>query len=280
MTWLATLILLGAVAMQDSATVRIWFLDVGQGDAAVIRSPGGRTVMIDGGRSARRVLPMLDALGVDTIDLMVASHAHADHIGGLDAVLLSRPVRYFLDNGRPYTTATYRSLMHVVESSNVTYLEATPRTIALDSVTLRVLPPPPGEESQNNSSVGLVFEHGGFRALFVGDAEQPELNHFLGVGVPRIAVLKASHHGARNGLTPGWVYATRPRVVVISVGRNSYGHPDPTALRYYEAYAEAIYRTDQHGTVMVEGRRDGSFEVTHRDRHGVEHTMSFAAVRP
>ena len=79
-------------------------------------------------------------------------------------------------------------------------------------------------------------------------------------------------------VTPGWVQATRPRVVVISVGAgNSYGPPSPTALRYYDRYAEAIFRTDRDGTVLVAGRRDGSFDVTTRDSAGNAVTRTFAA---
>src|SRR5712692_3585378 len=88
------------------------FLDVGQGDAAVIRE-GGKTVLVDAGRSARIVL-QLQSLGVDTIDLVVASHNHADHIGGMVAVLNSTRVPFYLDNGVPHTTATYQRTIEAV----------------------------------------------------------------------------------------------------------------------------------------------------------------------
>ena len=114
-----------------------------------------------------------------------------------------------------------------------------------------------------------MLEYGSFRALLVGDAEQDELRHFVALGVPRIAVLKASHHGARNGVSPGWVQATQPRIVIISVGAdNPYGHPSPMAVRYYARYAESIFRTDRQGDILVEGRRDGSFTVTYAGADG------------
>jgi beta-lactamase superfamily II metal-dependent hydrolase len=275
MTFWAAL-LLAAVTAADTPAVHITFLDVGQGDATLIESPAGKRALVDGGRGTWAVTEMLKAMGVDTLDLVVATHADVDHIGGLDGVLLQLPVRSYLDNGRPHTTSAYRELMDVVEWSGVTYLAPVARTIALDSVTLRVLPPWPEARDQNNASVGLLLEYGAFRALLVGDAEQDALNHFLRLGVPTVSVLKASHHGARNGVTPGWVQATKPRIVVISVGaRNAYGHPDPYALRYYGLYAEAIYRTDRDGGIVVSGRRDGSFTVTTRDEAGNPVTLTF-----
>ncbi len=131
-------------------------------------------------------------------------------------------------------------------------------------MVLTILPPPAwAEVEENNASVGVLVEHGEFRALLTGDSEQDELNHFLELGVPDVTVLKAAHHGSRNGVTPRWVDVTRPEVVVISVGRdNAYGHPHPWALRYYEAVASEIYRTDRDGQVTVRGYRDGRYEVS------------------
>lgn len=272
------LVLLAAAAVADTPVVRISFLDVGQGDATVIESPDGKVALVDGGRGTWDVVRMLKQGGVDTVDLVVATHADMDHIGGLDGVLIDLPVRYYLDNGVPHTTREYAELMDVVEWSGVTYLEPVARTITLGGVNIRVLPPWPGARDQNDASVGLLVEYGAFRALLVGDAEQDALNHFLRLGVPTVSVMKASHHGARNGVTPGWVQATKPRVVVISVGAgNTYGHPDPYALQYYGVYAEAIYRTDRDGGVLVTGRQDGSFDVTTWDAAGRPVTDTFPA---
>ena len=122
------------------------------------------------------------------------------------------------------------------------------------------------------------MEYGAFRVLLTGDAERGALGHFVALGVPTVSVLKAFHHGALNGVSPGWVQATKPRVVVVSVGAdNSYGHPDPMALRYYGLYAEATYRTDRDGGILVSGRRDGSFDVTTWDAAGNPVTRTFPA---
>ncbi|MGD8867057.1 MAG: MBL fold metallo-hydrolase [Gemmatimonadales bacterium] len=241
---------------------RLVFLDVGQGDAIVVISPEQRVALIDAGPRGQDILGQLRRHGVDTVDVAIATHPHADHIGGFAAVFAALPVRYFMDNGVPHTTATYRGLLEIVRVSGVTYLEATDRTLSLGSVTLRVLPPPAEATNLNSSSIGVIVEYGGFRALLTGDAEAEELNHFLQLGVPDVDVLKAAHHGARDAVTPAWLAATRPEVVVISCGRdNPYGHPDPWALRYYETGARQVYRTDLDGEVIVMIGEEGRYSV-------------------
>jgi beta-lactamase superfamily II metal-dependent hydrolase len=240
--------------------VEVLFLDVGQAEAIVIRSPEGRVALVDAGLES--IVADLRRHGIDAIDVAIATHPHADHIGGMAEVLRTIPVRYYMDNSVPHTTSTYRRLMETLQASDVTYLRPTGRTIGLGSVRLTVLPPPSAADDMNDQSIGLLVEYGNFSTLLTGDAQVEELNHFLGLGVPRVTLLKASHHGARDGVTPAWLAATRPEVVVISVGRdNAYGHPSPWALRYYAAVTPEVYRTDQHGEILVWGRGDGSYEV-------------------
>ena len=145
------------------------FLDVGQGDAILIRE-GGKTALVDAGPSAARIMPYLAALKVDTIDLLVATHNHADHIGGMPAVLSGASVRYYLDNALPYTTGIYQRTIAAVQRSGAQYLRPTDRSIALGTAQIRVLSPPTSRD-QNNASVGLVVQYGEFRAFLMGDAE-------------------------------------------------------------------------------------------------------------
>lgn len=247
-------------AQPDSLEIR--FLDVGQGEAIVIRGPEGKTALVDAGPDDA-VVEQLERLGVATIDFALATHGHADHIGGMRTVLAALDVRYFMDNGLPHTTETYLRLMRELgRSEDVVYLEARARTIELGTVRLRILPPPRDGDGQNNRSVGLLVQYGEFRALLTGDSEAEELNHFLSLGVPAVDLLKAAHHGSRDGLTPAWLAATDPQVVVISSGRgNPYGHPHREALRQYATVADRIYRTDRHGTITIRAARDGGFSV-------------------
>lgn len=247
---------------QDATVVAITFLDVGQGDAVLVRAPGGETALVDAGE--RAPLAALGELGVERIDLLVATHPHADHIGGMVEVLGALPVRYFMDNGEPHTTATYLELVRALERrTDVVYLAAEPRTLSLGDVELEILPLlPPGTVDHNDRSVALVVRFGAFRAFLSGDSEVQQLTHLVGLGaVPQVALLKAPHHGSRNGVTRDFLGVARPEVVVISVGPNGYGHPHPEALGAYAAGGAELYRTDAHGHVTVLGREDGRFEV-------------------
>ena len=262
--WLVAATCIGVTSGDaQEASVQITFLDVGQGDAIVIRSPEGQTAMVDAGRG--EPLRYLQQMGVDEIDLLVSTHPHADHIGGMDDVLTARPVRFYMDNGQPHTTATYERLMAtLLRLEDVTYLEAVPRTIDLGSVSLEVLPllPPDGVD-HNNRSVSLLLRFGDFTAFLSGDSEELELTHFVRSGlVPDVTLLKAPHHGSANGFTRAFLEAARPEVVVISVGEdNTYLHPRPEALTAYGSAADYVLRTDRDGHVTVLGYPDGRYEV-------------------
>lgn len=256
----ASVLLQTAALAQTPDRVEVLFFDVGQGDAALIRSPEGTVALIDAGPDAG-IVDMLRRHEVSVVDVVVASHAHADHIGGMEAVVTSLPVRYYIDNGIPHTTATYQSLMQAIQESDITYLKASRRSISLGSVELTILPPP-GRGDQNNNAVGVLVEYGRFSALFTGDSEAEELEHFLHHDLPRVTLFKAPHHGSRDALTPAWINTITPQVVVVSCGRdNPYGHPHPWALRYYHNVAEHVFRTDRDGEVLVLGARDGSYNV-------------------
>jgi competence protein ComEC len=262
-------LLAGPLAAQH---LEIHFLNVGQGDAALIRE-SGKTALIDAGTAS--VVSYLRQLQIDTIDLVVASHNHADHIGGMTGVFGSTVVRYYLDNGVPHTTATYQRTIQAVRASGAQYLTATTRTITLGAARLHVLAPPPEDSgasprtahrvprTQNNSSVGILVEYGEFRALFTGDSEQDELRYWLSTDtIPQVHVVKVAHHGSWNGTTADWVAATQPAVAVISVGKNGYDHPSHQVIAQWQDAGARVYRTDYDGSVLILANDDGSFVVT------------------
>lgn len=251
------------LSAQESA-VQIAFLNVGQGDAILITAPEGQQALIDAGPGVL-LGPALQRWGVDTLNLVVASHPHSDHIGGMAQVLEAVPVRFYMDNGQPHTTTTYSAVMMALRSRpEITYLEAIPRTLQLGSVVIHVLPLPSNPGSNlNNRSVGLVLEYGEFSTFLSGDSERRELDHFVAAGVvPDVTLLKAPHHGSSDAVSQTFLQASNPEVVVVSVGGNSYGHPAPGALAAYARHAETVLRTDLHGEVVVSGYPDGSYELS------------------
>ena len=262
---------------QPDSVLRVTFLDVGQGDAILLQAPEGQTALIDASRGD--IVPLLREMGITGIDLLVATHPHADHIGGMTGVLESMPVRFYMDNGDPHTTATYRRLLAALEARpDITYLEATPRTISLGSASLEVLPLlPRGSTDHNNRSVSLVLRFGDFTALLSGDSEVRQLTHLVNQQVvPKLTLLKAAHHGSDNGFTWSFLQAARPEVVVISVGRNGYGHPRLAALQAYGATARETFRTDVDGHVQVHGYQNGTYAVV----QGAQVALAASSGRP
>jgi competence protein ComEC len=246
----------GSLAAQDypdSTALELRFLDVGQGDAILIRL-GRQAVMVDASRGSDIVL-YLEELQVDSLVAVIASHNHLDHIGGMVAVLADHPVGRYLYNHRPPENQNAREVEEMLLARNIAAPPPPWPPMIIGDARITVFPSsiPANQADENNSSLGVLIERGKFRALLTGDSEAEELNAWMAAGViPDVDVLKAAHHGSRNGVTPGWLQVTKPEVVVISVGaNNTYGHPDPWALRYYGANKRTVYRTDQDGTVIV-----------------------------
>lgn len=249
-------------AVDDS--VRIVFFDVGQGDAALVSTPEGKHILIDAGPDGPRIISLLEAYGLHVLDLVVASHNHADHIGGMPDVFATYNVREYMENGVPALTRTYRRTVEAVErEKGLVVREATWREFRTGSAVLRILAPLHDDESQNNNSVGLQLQFGSFSAVFSGDAEGPELDGWLAVwDMKNVSVLKASHHGSVNGVTPRWMAALTPKVVVVSVGAgNQYGHPAKDVLIGWQSQGARVYRTDAVGTITIAAARDGGFSV-------------------
>ena len=274
---LATANLLGA---QPAATrpLVITFSDVGQGDASLIVTPEGKHILIDAGPSARAAERMFFEWVADTLDLVVASHNHADHIGGMPWVFSRFVVRAHMENGIPHTTGAYAGSLHARRNEpGLLELEPTRRTIRVGSATLRILPPSGVDNSQNNNSVGILLEYGSFRALFPGDAESEQLAHWMKtLDLPRVNVLKVSHHGAFNGTTEEWIRTTSPGDVVISVsGTNGHGHPALSVLRAWQAARANVFRTDVEGSVQVVVHPDGKYDVLTTNRNTL-----WAPIRP
>ena len=243
-------------------SVDITFVDVGQGDATLIETPDGRIALVDAGESD--LGNRLHERGVERIDLLVASHPHDDHIGGLDEIVERFPVGAYLDNGMTYDTQAYRRLLAAIDArSSITYLSAEPRTLRLGDVAVEVLATHPAPQHANDGSVALLVRYGEFSVLLTGDAEIEALDYLVESGaVPYVTVLKASHHGSDNGFTEDFLTAARPEVVVISVGAgNAYGHPGELALAAYYAAASDVYRTDLDGSVTVRGFRNGRYRI-------------------
>jgi len=252
-----------ALPARAAGTLRIDFIDVGQGDAALITSPTGKTVLVDGGpsRAARALNTFLDAETDRPLDLILLSHRHEDHLGGLAAAVHHRGARLFLDAPVPHPGPAYTALMHELEDRQVAVRQATRgRRIDLGGgavMTLLGPPDPPitGSRSDvNANSVVARLSYGKFAVLFTGDAEAPTEQWLLAAGAPvQATVLKVAHHGSRYASRVGFLRQVGAQVAVVSVGaRNEYHHPAPQTLEHLARSGAHVYRTDVDGTVTLE----------------------------
>jgi competence protein ComEC len=262
-----------AVGAPRGGGLEIHFLDVGQGDATLVRTPGGRWVMVDAGpRSAgydageRRVMPYLRAHRVRAIEAMVLTHPHADHVGGAPAVLRRLPVRRVLDPGYVHGSPYYLETLELAERAGSSWEEARPGvSFSLDGVRFDVLGPDrrtvETTHDANEASVVLRVSYGDFIALFTGDASatvEARLVQEHGTAL-RSTVLKAGHHGSSTSTSDLFLRAVRPEAVVISSGSgNRYGHPAPVVLERLRQHGVPVLRTDREGTILIRAAAGGS----------------------
>lgn len=248
----------GASAQSPSAApLRVDVLDVGQGDSVLVRSPEGKTMLVDAGPS-QAVVGRLREQGVTAIDLVVVSHHHSDHYGGMEAVVRVYKPRYFIATNSAHATPSYLKLLRAVRDSGATTLRpaGAARKIELGSVQITVLPQPPADpDEENNNSIGLRVQLGAFALLMTGDSEVGE-RQWWRQNCPELlrdcALLKLAHHGSRNGTDAAWLALVNPRLTIASLGAgNDYGHPHPETLTLLRRAGIPLLRTDQRGTVSV-----------------------------
>ncbi len=239
------------------------FLDVGQGDAALVQTASGHWVLIDAGPSDDRfdaglavVVPYLERQGVHRLEAVVLSHGHRDHYGGLMAVLGAIEVGRVFEPAEAVPDPHYLALLDAMADRGIPWIPVrSGTTFAVDEVRFTALHPDSTWESWgtdlNEDSAVLVVNAGGFRALFAGDAGLLAEAR-IGSNVQGVDLLKVGHHGSRTATGVGWLARLRPAAAIISVGRtNRYGHPAPETVARLDAAGIVVWRTDREGTVTV-----------------------------
>jgi competence protein ComEC len=253
-------------AIQPSQVLTIAFIDVGQGDSILVILPNTKTLLIDGGEREGygKVLASLQEHGLSHIDVVVATHPHADHIGGLVDIIKNVNVGEVLDSGQVHTTQTFEDFLDAVETKQIPLKSVRQGdSINLDpTVKIDVLNPPANlldgadnEAEFNDNSVVLKLTYGQFSVLLTGDMEERNEARLVTENTTTLDadVLKAGHHGSRTSSSIPFLNAVTPEVVIISLGAgNTYGHPHREALdRISAAGTEHLFRTDIDGTITL-----------------------------
>jgi len=260
----------------NEGNLSVYFLDVGQGDSTLF-VVDGKTILIDAGEvdMGDRVVSDLRKLGVTGIDLLVATHPHADHIGGMQKVLAAFPVGLVLDTGLPHPSSTYEHFLETIDRKNIPYLVAEQgQTIDVDPELRVVVLSPPAQrtgDDLNRNSLVLRISYGTIDFLMAGDLGGEGEDALIRSGYPLDAeILKVGHHGSSSSTSPLFLARVRPELGVLFVGEgNPYGHPHEETLVLLKKSGVTLYRTDRDGTVVV--RTDGmSYSVkTETNDHGI-----------
>jgi len=247
--------------------MRIAFLSVGQGDATLIKLADGRTLLVDGGGylrdsgkdfGERYLVPALHRLKVKQIDLMVLTHPHPDHLGGLPAVAEQFRVKEFWQGASTGPSDSYQRLIGALNSQNTALriVKKGDRAQLAKELVLSVVAPEEGAEAEggdNDDSLVLHLQQSSFSALLMGDAGFPVEDMLLRDGIGEITLLKVGHHGSRYATSEQFLAGISPRAAVISVGAgNTFGLPTEETIARIRQQRAALYRTDQQGTILVE----------------------------
>lgn len=242
-----------------SSDLEIYFFDVGQADCILI-SNDGKNMLIDAGNNedGKLIVKELKDMGITTIDYLIGTHPHEDHIGGLDDVIDNFNIGTLFMPKRQTDTKTFEDVLDSVSSKNLKI--TTPsigQTFNLGEALCEVISVKSDAKETNDSSIVIELSFGDKKYLFTGDIEkevEDECNW------EDIDVLKVAHHGSRGSSSKEFLNVTKPEIAIISVGKdNTYNHPHEEALQRLENVDAKIYRTDESGTIYL--KSDG-FEVS------------------
>lgn len=247
--------------------LHIVFCDVGQGDAILVKTPSGKIVLFDGGPSDE----VINCLGNHLpfwhrrIDLMMLSHPHLDHFVGLMAVVDHYDVQTFVTEKLTNDIDIFKEFLQSVHDAKIKteYVYAHNAVGLVDGVRIKVLGPaavflhetsPNGIVGERKEFASLIVEIGykNFTVLLTGDSQANELKNALSIGTIPISVLQVPHHGSASGLDQEVLERARPKLAVISVGKNNrYGHPRQEILKILRDNDIRILRTDENGEVEI-----------------------------
>lgn len=254
-------------AAAQSGRLVVSFLDIGQGDSALVQTPSGANILIDTGPPSHEdaLFDYLRLRGVRRLDLVITSHPHQDHYGNTREALRRIPTRAVMDSGLVTGSQTQERLLEEVRRQGIRFLNVSRQRLAGTTrnlgggVTMRILQPRlpliRGTESDpNNNSVVVRIALGNVSFLFTGDQQTEQRRRLLATNETlRSTFYKVAHHGSHNGTDDPFMDRVRPKEAVLSCSpTNSYGHPHNSTLRSLRRIEARVWRTDRQGTIKVD----------------------------
>jgi competence protein ComEC len=252
-----------------SSQTRVHYIDVGQGDAVLVQS-AGQNMLIDAGDNShgQQVVDYLKSMGIKQLDIIVGTHPHADHIGGIDTVLQAFPVKAVYMPRITHTSESFSDVLNAIEAQNLKINTARAGTVLpLTGVKAEILAPVKDNyEDLNNYSAVIRIVCGKRVFLFMGDAEKEAEADLLATGTDLKAdVLKVGHHGSHSSTSEPFLSSVKPQYAIIMLGAdNPYGHPHTETLKRLNRNGIKILRTDLNGTIVI--TTDGNLLQIKTDR--------------
>lgn len=246
----------------------VHYIDVGEADSEFIQLPDGKTMLIDAGEAENgtQIVEYIRNCGVERVDYVVGTHPHADHIGGIEAVIESFDIGEIYMPKVTHTSDVFEDLLIAVKNKNmqINTAKAGVGIFKDDEYSIEILAPDKDKYSNlNNYSAVIKITFDDVSFLFTGDAEN-EVLKTLTSGVTA-DVLKVSHHGSDTADSKEFLQSVNPKYAVISVGKgNMYGHPDESVLNNLKKIGAKVYRTDENGTIVA--KTDGKSIVFETER--------------
>ncbi|MEA4972528.1 hypothetical protein SDC9_71827 [bioreactor metagenome] len=240
--------------------MRVSYIDVGQGDSEFIELPNGKTMLIDAGpnEAGSKVVEYIKSLGYTSIDYVVATHPHEDHIGGMDDVINAFDIGDIYMPKVSADTKTYEDLLDAISAKNLIIYTAHAgvSVIGDDGLSVNMLAPVSDSyDDLNNYSAVIRIVYGDTSFLFTGDAEnisESEITDDV-----KADVLKVGHHGSDTSTSDDFLAKVNPSIAVISCGKdNKYGHPTESTVQKLKDKGVQVLRTDEVGTIVIS--TDGS----------------------
>ncbi len=259
---------LWARALSPVPLLTVTFLDVGQGDSIIVRTPAGHTLIVDAGRASpyddegrRVVVPFLRTQGINSVDALLLTHPDDDHVGGASSILERVRVGRVLISGLTLTSASYTRALNTARRLGVPIVTVRrgQKLDFRDGVVADVLNPPGGDvppdraHADNNGSLVVRVREGETAVMLTGDAEEPAEQDIIASGLDlRADVLKLGHHGSRTSSSEEFLDAVHPKLAIVSAGiRNQFGHPHPEVLQRLATRGIRVLRTDLDGAITI-----------------------------
>ena len=252
------------VKIDEKDNFKIYFLDVGQADSILITN-NNENLLIDAGNNedGKKIVDYFKSLGITSFKYVVGTHAHEDHIGGMDDIIRNFNIEHFLMPDEVTTTKTFEDVLDALYERNISF--ETPNindSFTLSESKIEVLYVGSDEEDLNNSSIVLKLTYKNTKYLFMADATN-EVERMILDNDLSCDVLKVGHHGSQYSTSAHFLKAAYPKYAIISVGKdNEYGHPKKITINKLERIKTKVYRTDIDGTIILKSNgKDIYFET-------------------